>query len=395
MANSSDSYEDLYTTPSDLNTTLVWSHNDVRAEQVLVPILFGLIVILGIFGNIVVVAVLLRNRDHFKNTTNSFILNLSIADLLFLLFCVPFHAVIYATGSWPFGDATCKLVHFVQFSSMIASIFTLVVMAVDRYLAVVFGLKTVHLRITQVALVACGIVWIISIAIATPIPFVYTVKSYNFGYQSKTYVCAEKWPQDEHKKYYYLFLSVFTFVLPLFLILILSSMLVHKLWLRATPKNTHTLQALQRKRKVTRLICVIVSVFFLCWLPAHIIWIWVNFFPLEWPNTYSMYYFRIFAHFLSYSNSAMNPFLYTFMSANFRHGFNQAVQCRDTRRSPMQTYTFAPNGTLNTPAGDGRGVNGRSRKDRVLNRDSSSSSRSSDAYNLIVMKTYEARTERL
>ena len=45
-----------------------------------------------------------------KNTTNLLILNLAVADLLFLLVCVPATASDYVLMYWPFGLAWCRCV---------------------------------------------------------------------------------------------------------------------------------------------------------------------------------------------------------------------------------------------------------------------------------------------
>jgi allatostatin receptor len=45
-----------------------------------------------------------------RNTTNVLILNLAVADLLFIVFCVPFTATDYALNYWPFGLMWCQAV---------------------------------------------------------------------------------------------------------------------------------------------------------------------------------------------------------------------------------------------------------------------------------------------
>lgn len=45
-----------------------------------------------------------------RSTTNLLIINLAIADILFVLFCVPYTASDYALPMWPFGNLWCKIV---------------------------------------------------------------------------------------------------------------------------------------------------------------------------------------------------------------------------------------------------------------------------------------------
>ena len=79
-------------------------------ERVIVPLIFCVVVAFGLVGNILVIVVVVRNREQYASTTNIFIVNLAVADLAFLVFCVPFHAVIYTSpDTWPFGNVLCKV----------------------------------------------------------------------------------------------------------------------------------------------------------------------------------------------------------------------------------------------------------------------------------------------
>ena len=67
-----------------------------------------------------------------KNTTNLLILNLAVADLLFVLVCVPFTASDYILMYWPFGVFWCRTVQYIIYVTAYISIYTLVLMAGDR-----------------------------------------------------------------------------------------------------------------------------------------------------------------------------------------------------------------------------------------------------------------------
>lgn len=62
--------------------------------SIVVPILFSLIGIIGFIGNILVIITVVCNQQM-RNTTNLLILNLSLADLLFVCFCIPATVSIY------------------------------------------------------------------------------------------------------------------------------------------------------------------------------------------------------------------------------------------------------------------------------------------------------------
>lgn len=93
--------------------------------------LFALIFLVGTVGNALVLAVLLRGGQA-VSTTDLFILNLGVADLCFLLGCVPFQATIYTLHGWVFRSLLCKAVHFLIFLTMNASSFMLGAVSLDR-----------------------------------------------------------------------------------------------------------------------------------------------------------------------------------------------------------------------------------------------------------------------
>ena len=82
-----------------------------------------------------------------KNTTNLLILNLAVADLLFLLVCVPATASDYILMFWPFGLTWCRTVQYIIYVTAYVSIYTLVLMAGDRSVVTVKGRKWFKLLI--------------------------------------------------------------------------------------------------------------------------------------------------------------------------------------------------------------------------------------------------------
>ena len=111
--------------------------------------------------------------------TNIFLLNLSIADLCVAFFCVYQNLSLYLLSNWIFGDFLCRMYHFIHAMSYTASVCIHVVIAIERYLALVKPfwarvLLTKHkLRLVIVA------VWFLSAIACSPRFFIYkTIVSY-------------------------------------------------------------------------------------------------------------------------------------------------------------------------------------------------------------------------
>lgn len=98
---------------------------------VVVPLFFGIIGILGLAGNSLVVVVVAAN-PRMWSTTNILIINLAVADLLFVIFCIPFTAADFVLPYWPFGNIWCKIVQYLIIVTAYASVYTLVLMSLDR-----------------------------------------------------------------------------------------------------------------------------------------------------------------------------------------------------------------------------------------------------------------------
>ena len=106
----SSSMESLVTQSSEGISNSTEDHNNEwfkKMEEIVsivVPIFFSIVVLVGFIGNLLVVLVVTFNKQM-RNTTNLLIMNLAVADLLFIVFCVPFSATAYAfPHNWPFGN---------------------------------------------------------------------------------------------------------------------------------------------------------------------------------------------------------------------------------------------------------------------------------------------------
>uniref|UniRef100_A0AAY5ETS2 Galanin receptor type 1 n=2 Tax=Electrophorus electricus TaxID=8005 RepID=A0AAY5ETS2_ELEEL len=314
------------------NETMFWSEDQLDtnqtaeeplgAEFAIVPVVFGCIFFLGVVGNSLVIVVIGRIKTRrSRSTTNIFILNLSIADLSFLLFCVPFQATIYSLPEWIFGAFLCKFVHYFLMVSMLVSIFTLVAMSVDRYIAVVLSKKSPCIRNRRNALLGVCIIWMLSFIFAVPVAQHQILT--NHPHAPNSSFCWEIWTERVARHTYKVTILIIGYLLPLVLITCSYAKVLyhlHKKIKNISKKSEHS------KRKTAQTVLLVVAAFLFCWMPHHIIAMWVEFgvFPLSDAS----FAFRITSHCLAYGNSCVNPILYAFLSENFRKACRQAFTCR-------------------------------------------------------------------
>ncbi|XP_003264417.1 galanin receptor type 1 [Nomascus leucogenys] len=300
----------------------------IGVENFVTLVVFGLIFALGVLGNSLVITVLARSKPGKpRSTTNLFILNLSIADLAYLLFCIPFQATVYALPTWVLGAFICKFTHYFFTVSMLVSIFTLAAMSVDRYVAIVHSRRSSSLRVSRNALLGVGCIWALSIAMASPVA--YHQGLFHPRASNQTF-CWEQWPDPRHKKAYVVCTFVFGYLLPLLLICFCYAKVLNHLHkkLKNMSKKSEA-----SKKKTAQTVLAVVVVFGISWLPHHIIHLWAEFgvFPL----TPASFLFRITAHCLAYSNSSVNPIIYAFLSENFRKAYKQVFKCHIRKDSHL------------------------------------------------------------
>ncbi|XP_078068127.1 galanin receptor type 1b [Mustelus asterias] len=301
------------------------------AEVVMVPIAFGLIFLLGMVGNTLVIVVLGRTQTRRpRSTTNTLILNLSIADLSFLLLCVPFQATIYSLPEWVFGALLCKLVHYSFTVTLLVSIFTLVTMSVDRYIAVVHSKRPPCIRNKRNASVAVAGIWLLSLLTALPVARHQSLVS---GYHRapNCSFCWEVWEDRTLKQVYKVTILIIGYLLPLLLICCCYAKVLFHLHKKVRNMSKKSKRS---KKKTAQTVMLVVAVFLLSWLPHHIITMWVEF--GTFPLTDASFVFRIISHCMAYGNSCINPIIYAFLSENFRKACHQVFTCKFLFPQPIE-----------------------------------------------------------
>uniref|UniRef100_A0AAG5CVQ0 G-protein coupled receptors family 1 profile domain-containing protein n=1 Tax=Anopheles atroparvus TaxID=41427 RepID=A0AAG5CVQ0_ANOAO len=122
-----------------------------------------IIMCLGVIGNIMVPIVILKTKDM-RNSTNIFLTNLSIADLLVLLVCTP--TVLVEVNSppevWVLGEEMCKAVPFVELTVAHASVLTILAISFERYYAICEPLKAGYVCTKARALLICLAAWTVA-----------------------------------------------------------------------------------------------------------------------------------------------------------------------------------------------------------------------------------------
>ncbi|XP_051940599.1 somatostatin receptor type 5 [Hippocampus zosterae] len=288
---------------------------------VLIPLIYAAVCAVGLAGNTLVIHVAV-NHSRGPSATNIYILNLAVADELFML-GLPFLAAQNALLSWPFGSLLCRVVMTVDAINQFTSIFCLAVMSADRYLAVAQPARAGRWRRPPVAKAVSAALWLGSFVVVLPVVAFADVRPGDGD-------CGIVWPEpaDLWKTVFIVYTFAVGFCGPLTVICMCYLLIVIKV--RSVGKRARATSSRRRRRserKVTRMVVVVVAVFVLCWLPFYALNI-VNLLVVLPGDLRGLYFFVVA---LSYANSCANPILYAFLSDNFKRGFRRAL-CRASRR---------------------------------------------------------------
>jgi allatostatin receptor len=297
-----------------------------RLVRIVVPTIFGVIVALGLLGNLLVILVVLSDK-HMRSTTNILILMLALADLLFIVLCVPFTAASYALPVWPFGTVWCKIVQYLIYVTAYFSVYTLVLMSLDRYLAVVHAVRSISIRTEFNTWMAVLVTWTLILAVHVPLLFQYGIYYYDHqGEQRSICTNLQEFEDPHNGKVFFSCFLAFGYVLPLGIVSCLYGLMLKRLLYGVVPGGNQSQESIRAKKRVTRMVIIVVIIFAVCWLPIQIILTLQKFnvYPLQQVHFIGL---QMASNCLAYMNSCVNPFLYAFLSENFRRSFRKFLCC--------------------------------------------------------------------
>lgn len=266
--------------------------------------------ILGVPGNALVLWIA---GVKMKKTVNTiWFLNLAIADLLCCL-SIPFTvAEIFLEGHWPYGDAMCKVLPTIIVVNMFASIFTLNLISLDRFIQVVKPVWAQNNRTLGLAWVCCAMAW--ALAILLSLPTMILRETFTIEYLDITFcrfssgnAPEEGCSMDRGISYRALTMTRFVlgFLIPLLCIMVCYTGIARKVM----SSHFHAGRAF-------RIMLSVVVAFFLSWFPYHVVGL-VDIYGGKWDAMLANDLDPLVIS-IAYINSCMNPILYVFMGQDFQ-----------------------------------------------------------------------------
>lgn len=273
--------------------------------------------------------------------------SLAAADLL--LACgLPFWAVTIARHfDWLFGEALCRLVNAVVSMNLYSSIYFLMLVSIDRYLALAKTLSLGRLRRVHCAKLHSLAVWGCALLLSAPMLAFRTLEHYaDEGHNVTACVIRYPEPPTAWAVLTNMLLNTVGFLLPLAVIGFCTLQVLRAL----RHSDMQHFKAARAERKATWLVLAVLLLFVLCWLPFQV-------------STFldTLLRLRVLAScqvellvdvltqvssYVAYSNSCLNPLLYVLVGKRFRKKLGEVVcgRCRRARPGPLESSL----GTLRT-----------------------------------------------
>lgn len=320
-------------------------------KHILLPFAYSCVFVLGLLLNGAMLWLCCRTKEW--TCTTIYLVNLAVADLLYLC-SLPLLITSYSMqDTWPFGEFLCKMVRFLFYCNLYGSIWVLTCISIHRFLGVCYPIRSLPYRTRRLAAIGTAVCWVLVFLQLFP-----TLIYARTGTINNHTVCFDMTSPDNFGNYYSygMALTASGFVLPFVIILICYCLMIRSL-IQNTGETNPLPSAVRAKSIQT--ILLVCGLFAVCLLPFH-----VTRAAYLFSRVYRVTDCRLLQSIsLSYKiwrplvslNSCFNPLLYFLSGQTNRARLILELRLHKGDRLPKQAVkakgTGAPHGT--TPSGMG------------------------------------------
>lgn len=300
----------------------------------LLQVLYCSLIVIGIIINLCVWFIFIR-KPKLRTARNIYIVNLCTSDILLCGIAMPFTLIFLLEAKWTLGLYLCKLVPLIQCSNILVSTGTVVIIAMDRYNTIVKSPCACPRRLPALVYIVC--LWAVSLAASSPMWIFNQVEPVLFpSWPDRTAIfllyeiCMEQWPTPQWRLAFTVGILLVQYLAPILTLAVTHARI--KTFLRQHMANgsigNRIKAEIQRNRRVTQVLTLIVVVYAVSWLPYHLFLLLdeLKFIDVRTP-TYSLGFAG--CHLLAMTSAVTNPVLYGFLNTNFQREWRLLLrQCR-------------------------------------------------------------------
>ena len=294
---------------------------------VLESFICALLLILSLVGNVLVIVVVFK-KPRLSTTTSLFIAALATTDLINAIIPGPLFLASLITGKMPYAPIACDISGFFMHFLTLASVSTMGLIAVNRYLCVLKPNRYKTIFTTTRSAVFLGSLWLF-ISLVVVFPLILGWASMEFSSSMAT--CSLHFNSFTSETSFTIFVMLI-FVVSSFVIVALSYYFVSKA-LRQHRNHLSAVRGLSvQEINLTKTFFVLVVSFIVLWLPTFVV---IFLFRVVLGKTLP----RQLAVAIPYellANSAVNPWIYGAMNPSFRKKFRSVLR----RSKAVQVQPF-------------------------------------------------------
>ncbi|XP_060622275.1 oxytocin receptor [Anolis sagrei] len=323
---------------SQTNQTFPIKRNeDVAKVEVAV---LCLIFFLALTGNLCVLMAIYTTR-HKHSRMYFFMKHLSIADLVVAIFQVLPQLIWDITFRFYGPDYLCRLVKYLQVVGMFASTYMLLLMSLDRCLAICQPLRSLHRRSDRLSVL---LTWIVCLVFSIPQLQIFSLKEVAHGGVD----CWATFILPWGPKAYVTWITLTVYIIPMFVLSVCYGLISFKIWQNIKLKTVHetnlnltsshyhggTLSRVssiklisKAKIRTVKMTFIIVLAFVMCWTPFFIVQMWI-----VWDeNAPKEELAFIITTLLASLNSCCNPWIYMLFTGHLFHDLLHRFLCCSSR----------------------------------------------------------------
>ncbi|XP_068191359.1 proteinase-activated receptor 2-like [Antennarius striatus] len=316
----------------------VWVNPDGRRvltsglTTVFLPIVYIIVFVVGLPANALAIWVFLF-RTKKKHPSSIYMANLALADLFFVIW-VPLKIAYHFNGNdWIYGQGFCKVLVAFFYGNMYCSIAFIACISVQRYWAVVHPFAQ-HRSNNKVPVLISIAIWAAVWLLTIPL-YLYDQEVRASNLNIRTCHDITKPSQKKTAAGYFLTMGIVGFVVPA-VICVISYVLM----LKALRNSMADPATAKKRRKAVVLIVTVLVMFVVCFTPSNVMLL-VHYAHLLDEKHNSLYGFYITTLCLASLNSCLDPFIYYFISEEFREHVKNTFICRSERTAERMRVSFS------------------------------------------------------
>ncbi|XP_078419644.1 proteinase-activated receptor 2-like [Cetorhinus maximus] len=301
---------------------------------VFLPLVYIIVFIIGLPSNAMALWVFVY-RTKMKHPAAIYMANLALADLLFIIW-FPLKISYHINGNnWIFGEGLCKVLVVFFYGNMYCSILFITCLSVQRYWVVVNPISQTRQN-TRIAYSVSIFIWIM-IALGT-MPLYLNIQQTANITNLGIITCHDVMREDQLASSmfdYFLSLAIGVYFFPALLTLTTYVLMIKTL--KASPNEDNIGKS---RRRAIELIITVLTMYLVCFTPSNIALL-VHYSLIKYKGNSNLYAFYIVSLCLSSINSCIDPFVYYFVSKDFRDHVQNTLRCRSVRTVRSIQASFA------------------------------------------------------